>query len=249
MTSPVVPTDRSTTPTPTLAAQDLPVDRAEQTSPAIPTGQDAPATPAGAATGTPARVERAGDGRVARRGGRAIRLLAPSRRLPRAIGRSVLRHPVVVLAVLAVAVVALALSAVALGRANGHTHTVEAARTAALEAAKQDAAALLSYDYQTIDRDAPTRGDRLTGPFKDDYTRLVTDTVAPAAKQRKLVTKTSVALASVVSADTDRVRILAFLNQTSQAQDTAQPVLTGSRVRITMEHVDGRWLVAELTPL
>ncbi|WP_050803523.1 MULTISPECIES: hypothetical protein [Protofrankia] len=206
--------------------------------------------PAEQTTAPPVADEATGTRRRSReRNHRAAGALAAVGRLPRASGRVVLRHPVAVLAVLAAVVLASTISSILLARANAHTDKVEAARSAALEAAKQNAAALLSYDYQTIDRDTPTRGDRLTGQFKDDYARLVTDLVTPAAKQRKLVTKTSVAMASVISADTDKVQVLTFLNQTSQAQDTPQPVLTGSRVRITMEHINGRWLVSELTPL
>ncbi|WP_236787797.1 hypothetical protein [Amycolatopsis sp. GM8] len=125
----------------------------------------------------------------------------------------------------------------------------EAARTEASDAAKKNVATLLSYDYRSIDGAANQRADLLTDAFKNDYAQLVTNTVAPAAKSRKLVTTTTVAAESVVDASRDQVALLLFLNQQSQADGTDQPIYTGSRVRVVVKNVDGGWRVSQMTPL
>ena len=182
-------------------------------------------------------------GSLARRPARVVRRAAGG--LKSFVGR----RPGWALSVLGAVTVVLVAGAVTAWFMHARASAVEAARTQAADSAKQSVTTLLSYDYASIDNAAKARADLLTGKFKDDYARLVTDTVAPAAKSRKLVTRTTVAADSVISADRHQVALLMFLNQESQADGAAQPIYTGSRVRVTVQQVDGTWRVAEMTPL
>jgi Mce-associated membrane protein len=127
---------------------------------------------------------------------------------------------------------------------------VEGARTAAVAAGEEKVVDLLSYDYRSIATDQDTRTALLTGQFKDDYGSLLRDVVAPAAAQQQLTTQTTVVSSSIVRTDgTDSVTMLLFLNQTTQSSAKPDPTLSGSRLRVTMQEVDGSWLVSEMTPV
>ncbi|MCF7549536.1 hypothetical protein [Pseudonocardia sp. WMMC193] len=127
---------------------------------------------------------------------------------------------------------------------------IESARGAASAAAEDKVTTLLSYDYRTIDADQQDRQALVTGQFKEDYGSLIADIVGPAASRQQLTTRSSVVSSSVVGTEgTDRVTLLMFLNQTTQSADKPDPTLSGSRIRVTLEQVDGDWLVSELTPV
>ncbi|GAA4548867.1 hypothetical protein [Pseudonocardia xishanensis] len=127
---------------------------------------------------------------------------------------------------------------------------VESARGAASAAAEQKVTTLLSYDYRTIVADQQDRQALVTGQFREDYGSLIADIVGPAATRQQLTTRSSVVSSSVVGTEgTDQVTLLMFLNQTTQSADKPDPTLSGSRIRVTLQEVDGDWLVSELTPV
>ncbi|OLL86426.1 hypothetical protein Ae263Ps1_3481 [Pseudonocardia sp. Ae263_Ps1] len=125
----------------------------------------------------------------------------------------------------------------------------ETARAEALEAARGDVVALLSYDFRTVEQSLPAAAENLTGPFHDDYTKLAQDVVIPAAKEQQTTTSTAVSRAGVISAGPDDVTALMFLNQTTTTGADPNPKLSGSRIRVELERVDGDWRISALTPL
>src|SRR6202034_3033364 len=67
--------------------------------------------------------------------------------------------------------------------------TARESRTAAeqsVRAATDGAIAILSYRPDTVDRDLQAAADRLTGSFHQQYLQLVSDVVAPGAKQQHI---------------------------------------------------------------
>ena len=133
----------------------------------------------------------------------------------------------------------------------GHRQDVatEQARVDAVQAAGDQAKAMLSYDYDKIDDQLAAAADGLTGPFKDDYTKLVQETIAPGAKEKKLTVQVTVQAGAPVSATPDDAVVLLYLNQITTSADAPEAATTGSRVRMEM-HKDGdRWLTARLTPV
>ncbi|MBV8932886.1 MAG: hypothetical protein JO285_10100, partial [Kutzneria sp.] len=85
--------------------------------------------------------------------------------------------------------------------------------------------------------------------FHDEFSDLTRRVVAPAARDQQIVTKTTVAGSSVVSAQPEQVVLLMFLDQVTQTKSDPASRVDGARVRVTLRQVDGQWLVAELTPL
>ncbi|WP_241249394.1 hypothetical protein [Rhodococcus sp. X156] len=129
------------------------------------------------------------------------------------------------------------------------TTALEQARTEAVQAASDSAVALLSYDHTTVDDELRNAAERTTGSFRDDYTKVTTATVVPAAKQKAVTTRATVVGAAASTASPDKVDALVYLNQSTTTQDAPDPSMSGSRLVLTMEKVDGRWLVAAMTPV
>jgi Mce-associated membrane protein len=123
------------------------------------------------------------------------------------------------------------------------------AGTEAVQAARDSIVAILSYRPETAERELEAAAvDRLTGPFLQDYSQLIKTVVAPNAKQRGVSAAARVPAAAVISADGDRVVLLAYVDQTMTV-GTEDPTRTDSSVRVTMERVDGRWLVSGFDPV
>ena len=125
----------------------------------------------------------------------------------------------------------------------------EEAGNDAIQAARESIVAILSYRPDTAEKDLDAAArDRLTGPFSDDYTQLIRTVVIPDAKQRGISAAAKVPAAAVVSAEADRAVLLVYVDQAMAVGD-AKPTQTNSSVRVTMEKVDGRWLIAGFDPI
>ncbi len=129
------------------------------------------------------------------------------------------------------------------------SHALDAARVDAVRAADDSAITLLSYDYHTVDDELKKARENLTGSFLDDYTKLTTTVVAPAARDQTIATKAVVVGSAVVSAELTRVVTLLFINQTTTTKTAPEPSQSGSRVTLTMDKVGDRWMVSALTPV
>lgn len=113
----------------------------------------------------------------------------------------------------------------------------------ALAAARDSIVAMGSYRPDTAEQNLTAARDRLTGAFRDVYYQAVQTVVIPTAKEKKMSSAVSVPAAGVVSADSDRVVLLAYVDQTLTAAGQ-RPVANPARYRVTMQKVDGHWLVA-----
>jgi Mce-associated membrane protein len=129
--------------------------------------------------------------------------------------------------------------------------SAQLSRTAAVQstqAATESTVAMLSYRPETVDKDLLSAGNRMTGKFRDDYTRLINDIVIPGAKQKKISAVAKVAAAASVSATENHAVVLEFVDQTVTIGDDP-PTDSASTVRITLEKVNGRWLISQFDPI
>ncbi|ROR89591.1 J domain-containing protein [Nocardioides aurantiacus] len=158
-----------------------------------------------------------------------------------------------VLAVLALLVVAVVTAAVLVGLRVQDAAVAQDARSEAPAAAERAAAAMLSYDYRTLPEDRQRASRYLTGGFKKQYLDNFTllekqaDGTDGAAVQSKAVVEASVESSGVVDVSSSgrTVRVLVFVNQVSE-KEGADPQIFQNRVQMTMQDVDGRWLVSNL---
>lgn len=131
---------------------------------------------------------------------------------------------------------------------DGSTHAAQLAAVDARQAAIDSTIAMLSYRPDTVDRDLGAAADRLTGAFKDSYATLVHDVVIPGSKQQQISALATVPAAATVSVSGNRAVVLVFADQTiTISHDT--PSNTASRVRVTLDNVGGRWLIAGFDPI
>lgn len=124
-------------------------------------------------------------------------------------------------------------------------------RTAAVQstqAATETTITMLSYRPDTVDKDLPAAANRLTGKFHDEYTQLINEVVVPGAKQKKISAVAKVPGAASVSATENHAVVLVFVNQTITIGDDA-PTETASTVTVTLDKVNGRWLISRFEPV
>jgi Mce-associated membrane protein len=119
----------------------------------------------------------------------------------------------------------------------------------AAQAARDSIVAISSYQPATAGQtlDAAAR-DRLTGKFLDDYTQLIRTVVAPESASKKITATATVPLVAVVAAERHHAVVLAYVDQTRTVGSGA-PEKTASTVRVTMDDVDGRWLISGFEPI
>ncbi|MCV7032495.1 hypothetical protein [Mycobacterium sherrisii] len=124
----------------------------------------------------------------------------------------------------------------------------QTAAVQATSAAMESTIAMLSYQPNSVGKDLKAASNRLTGSFRDEYTKLINEVVIPGAQQKRIAAVATVPVAAPVSADARHVIVLAYVNQTTTIGNTS-PTDTASSVRLTMEKVDNRWLIANFEPV
>ncbi|MGW6425576.1 hypothetical protein ACWF82_23145 [Nocardia sp. NPDC055053] len=144
-----------------------------------------------------------------------------------------------------VAVVAVVLAAVFGWKLKQDSDT-ESAAEAGLAAARAYAVTLTSVDSADLDHDFTAVLDGSTGEFKDMYTRS-SGQLRQLLVENKAAGKGTVLDAAVKSAQPDKVEVLLFIDQTVSNAAATDPRIDRSRVQMTMELVDGRWLASRVT--
>jgi Mce-associated membrane protein len=126
----------------------------------------------------------------------------------------------------------------------------DAAAKQAIEAASDGGVALLSYSYDTLDRDFATAKSHLTGNFLASFDKIAQEGVAPTAREGQLTATAKVLRAAVSELHPDSAVVLVFLEQTTTSKKSPpQPVKTASGVLVTLTKVKGSWLIAKFDPL
>ncbi|MFV8053958.1 tetratricopeptide repeat protein [Mycobacterium sp. 48b] len=122
---------------------------------------------------------------------------------------------------------------------------VQHAEEAAQQAAVEYAAVLTSIDTAKVDENFTQVLDGATGEFKDMYSKSSTE-----LRQLLIDNKASahgVVLESAVqSATKDKVVVLLFVDQSVSNTQVPDPRIDRSRIKMTMEYVDGRWRASKV---
>jgi Mce-associated membrane protein len=131
---------------------------------------------------------------------------------------------------------------------GGSADDLEGARTESVRVAGEDAVVLLSYKADSVEKDLGAARERLTGDFKDAYTELTRKVVIPGAKEKHITAVAKVNAAASISATANHAVVLAFVDQTVTI-GTGAPTDTQPVVRVTLDKVNGRWLVSRFDPV
>jgi Mce-associated membrane protein len=160
-------------------------------------------------------------------------------RRPRAWLRRVLVATVAV-----IFVAALAVSGV-LGWTQWQQREVAQAGERAQQAAVAYVQVLTSIDSNRVDENFNQVLDGATGEFKDMYSQS-----SVQLRQLLIDNKASahgvVVESAIQSASRDRVVILLFVDQSVSNTNVPDPRIDRSRIKVTMEHVDGRWRASQV---
>lgn len=157
-------------------------------------------------------------------------------------------------AVIALGVVAGLLASVSVALAvtvKGHLDdrdALDAARSAAVAAARQEIVNLDGLSWKTIDADLKRVLDGATGTFKDQFGRAQKDLKATVL-ERKSVSSGKVLFAGVVRADTETATVLVAVDRTVKDVTDPDGGVAHDRWRVDLEKHDGRWLVSDLQPV
>jgi Mce-associated membrane protein len=124
----------------------------------------------------------------------------------------------------------------------------EMARTQSVQAAVDSTVAMLSYRPENVTQNLATALDRMTGGFRDSYASLTHDVVIPGAQQRQVSAVATVPAAASVSATQTHAVVLLYVNQTT-TMGSDSPTDSASRVKVTLEKVNDRWLISQFDPI
>ena len=123
----------------------------------------------------------------------------------------------------------------------------------ATAAAERALKPVLSYDYRHMEADRDRAAQYLTPAYRKDYLKNFNDLLiagpdggpGPAVKTQAVVSA-EVLDTGVVDAEADRVRVIAFVNQSSVKGD-ATPTILQNRLVVTMVHRGDAWLIDKIT--
>jgi Mce-associated membrane protein len=124
-----------------------------------------------------------------------------------------------------------------------------AAADQVIRAASDGAVAALSYSSDSLDRDIANAKLHLTGNFLEYYTKFTRDVVAPAVREKHLNQQATIVRAAVSQLHPDSAVVLTYVNETTKSAERKDPLTTPSVVRLTLQKVDGNWLISKLDPI
>jgi Mce-associated membrane protein len=167
---------------------------------------------------------------------------------PKTARRRISWSQMIALGVLPGLALLLALTAGYLKWQDASAREAPTARAASIQAATESTVALLSYRPDTVQKDLEAAQGRLTGSFLDSYTKFVHEVVIPGSQQKQISAVATVPAAASTSATDDHAVVLLFVNTTIVVGNDP-PTNRSSTVRVTLDKVDGRWLISQFEPV
>lgn len=125
----------------------------------------------------------------------------------------------------------------------------QSASDVVLQQAKDATVAVLSYSPEDLDKNLEAAKSHLTGDFLNYYSQFTDQVIRPAVQTKKVSTTANVVRAAVSEMHPDQAKVLVFVNQTTTSSDREEPSLTASSVVVTMDKVDGKWLISAFDPV
>ena len=125
---------------------------------------------------------------------------------------------------------------------------VDSARRTAPATAERAAAAILAYDYKSLESNRDTAAQFMTPEYRKQYLDTFDGLVMKTAVQRKAHVEASVRASGVTAAGADRVEVLLFVNQTTTSTaNSGEPQTALNRVMFSMVREGDTWRVDDIT--
>ena len=124
---------------------------------------------------------------------------------------------------------------------------VTEAATTARSAAERAAEPVLAYDWETLEQDREAAHEVMTSDYREKYDQLFEVIEENAPRTRTAVEVEVIASGiSRVNEDGNRVSVLLFVNRPTTNRVTREPVVYKDQVTLTMQRVEGEWLVDDV---
>ena len=114
-------------------------------------------------------------------------------------------------------------------------------------AAEGAAAAILAYDYKSLDADEDTAKRYMTSDFAKKYSDTFQKVVKPAAQANHARVTATVLASAAVRTTPDTARVIVFVDQATTSAKTQRPKLALNRVEMSMVREGGTWLVDDIS--
>jgi Mce-associated membrane protein len=108
---------------------------------------------------------------------------------------------------------------------------------------------IFSYDFTRLDDSVDAARTMSTNPFTDRYLQVFDQTIRVPAQQQQLTQTATVVNIGVTTMSDDRAEVMALTQFSAQRTTTGQSTNAPGLLRLQLERIDGRWKLAELTPL
>lgn len=128
------------------------------------------------------------------------------------------------------------------------TQGQESARAVLPKLAEAEIPEVFAYDYQTVERSLNEAYEFLTPQYRREFQKSANTQIIPEAKKREVVVQASVVGVGVMAAKRDSASVMVYMNRTV-TDKARQPLYDGSRLRVDFERIDGKWLIAYITPI
>ncbi len=163
-----------------------------------------------------------------------------------AVGSTRREVPTWALAVLA-AVTAVAVAASAwLWFAVPSDASVEESARAARSAAERAVVPILSYNALHLEEDKKAAQAYMTSDYREKSYDKMFAVIEQNAPGTKTIVRTDVIRSGIVRSGADRVQVLLFLDRPTTNKQTTEPIVYHDQATVTMQRVDGEWLVDDL---
>lgn len=123
---------------------------------------------------------------------------------------------------------------------------VEDATRAARAAAERAVVPVLSYDAARLDESREAAESYLTPAYRKEYAHFFEGVMEANAEETGTVVKASVVRSGVVRSGDDRVEVFVLVDQATTNKQRTEPSVIKYWVTVTMQEVDGDWLVARM---
>ena len=116
---------------------------------------------------------------------------------------------------------------------------------AAQSTAERAVGPILSYNALHLDEDQKAAESYMTSDYRKQYDQLF-EVIKQNAPDTKTIVKAQVVASGVVRSGEDRVQVLLFVNRPTTNEQRTTPVVYKDQVTVTMQKVDGEWLVDDM---
>lgn len=131
---------------------------------------------------------------------------------------------------------------------EGSQRAGELARDETIDVASEFAVKMLSFRPDTIEGDLAGAQQLMTDDFRDRFAARARDQIVPDAKARNVTAEVEVPGAASVRATGDHAAVLVFADRTVTV-GSSEPAEVAASYLVTLDKVDGRWLVADFEPV